>query len=174
VGGYQRIRGVPPLHGEATPRQQLGRTRKRDRAGSTGRAGRSRAGKRQAGFFIGRFPLASNSYCNSRETGNRASVPDCTTKSNQITLCHGFSNMAFKHAMRARTSRECPGECQFLEADLCASRPPVGSMRRDERSHSSPAQTRSPGETTFSRFSLNRVGELSRTMATKLAEGMRP
>jgi hypothetical protein len=56
---------VSSVHGKAIPRQQFGRTRDRDRAGSIGRAGRSKAGKRLAGFFIGRFLNAGDHNRNS-------------------------------------------------------------------------------------------------------------
>jgi hypothetical protein len=63
VGGTGR-----PLRRERrTPRQQLGRAMDRDWAGSTGRAGRSNAGKRLAHFFIGRFLIASNYPHKSRQ-----------------------------------------------------------------------------------------------------------
>jgi hypothetical protein len=43
------------------PAQQLGRIRERERAGSIGRAGRSRAGPRLLGFFIGKLLLTGSS-----------------------------------------------------------------------------------------------------------------
>jgi hypothetical protein len=45
------------------PVQQLGLTKERDRAGGTGRAGCSKAGKRLANFFIARLldPYGDNS-----------------------------------------------------------------------------------------------------------------
>jgi hypothetical protein len=53
-GGDQRIGTRTTLARCGEPPQALGRTRERDRAGRTGKAGRSRAGRRLTGFFIGR------------------------------------------------------------------------------------------------------------------------
>ena len=53
----------------------------RDWAGSTGRAGRSNAGKRLANFFIGRLLIASNCHRNGSQTSREASIADRTTKS---------------------------------------------------------------------------------------------
>ena len=48
--------GQPRLPWRGVADQQLGRTRDRERAGSTGRAGRSQAADRLAGiFFIGKY-----------------------------------------------------------------------------------------------------------------------
>jgi hypothetical protein len=60
-----------------TQRQRLGRAIDRDRAGSTGRAGWSRAGKRLANFFIGGFLIAGNSHL----AKTVASVPESKSKS---------------------------------------------------------------------------------------------
>jgi hypothetical protein len=78
--------GRPLPKERRTPRQQLGRAIDRDWAGSTGRAGRSNAGERLANFFIGRFLIASNRHCNSRQTSTRASVADRTAESRQTAL----------------------------------------------------------------------------------------
>jgi len=59
----------------------------RDWAGSTGRAGRSSAGKRLANFFIGRLLIASNCHGNNSQTSRGASIADRTAKS---TIIYGF------------------------------------------------------------------------------------
>jgi hypothetical protein len=59
-----------PWHGQVIRCQRLGRARERDRAGSTGSAGRSRAGTRLGDCFIGvllrGFLLCDTSDCGSR------------------------------------------------------------------------------------------------------------
>jgi hypothetical protein len=79
---------VLPLPRKAIRRQQLGRAKDRDWAGGTGRAGRSRAGKRLAGFFIGGVLFASNgqrdrerSQCDSHQKSSAVTIADSTEKS---------------------------------------------------------------------------------------------
>jgi hypothetical protein len=86
AGGSGLWSMVLPLPRKAIQRQQLGRAMDRDWAGGTGRAGRSRAGKRLASFFIGGVLIESNSQRDSHQTSSAASVADSTAKSRPITL----------------------------------------------------------------------------------------
>jgi hypothetical protein len=76
LGGLLRLQSR-----EASPPQQLGRAKDRDLAGSTGRAGRSSAGKRLTGIFIGGFLIVNNSHHNSHRRSGEASVADRPPKS---------------------------------------------------------------------------------------------
>jgi hypothetical protein len=61
-----------PLGKDGEADQQFGRTRTRDWAGSTGRAGRSRAGEQLVGLFFIDVLLLSGSVTHARNEAQRA------------------------------------------------------------------------------------------------------
>jgi hypothetical protein len=93
-GGMRHLGTARPRPSKAIQRQQLGRAMDRNRAGGTGRAGRSNAGTRLADVFIGGLLVYSNSQC--LASGSELMVPVLTGEPGEFVLSYTMTFMFVK------------------------------------------------------------------------------
>jgi hypothetical protein len=95
-GGMWHLGTARPRPSKAIQCQQLGRAMDRNRAGGTGRAGRSNAGTRLADVFIGGLLVYSNSQCLALASGSELMVPVLTGEPGEFVLSYTMTFMFVK------------------------------------------------------------------------------